>query len=147
MSDPSPPDDNRWELTDQPTDAQVAALRQQLGQYNISTAHIDEGQDLAVFVHAPDGELIAGIVGWTWGQCLEISFLWVHPGYRERGYGARLVRQIEAAAVARACQVSALDTYSFQAPAFYEKLGYEAFGVIDGYPRGYQKIFYRKRLA
>lgn len=147
MRHPSPPDDNRWELTDQPTDAQVAALRQQLGQYNISTAHIDEGQDLAVFVHAPDGELLGGIVGWTWGQCLEISFLWVHRDYREQGYGSRLVHQIEAAAVARGCHVSALDTFSFQAPAFYEKLGYEAFGVVEGYPRGYQKIFYRKRLA
>jgi hypothetical protein len=75
MSHPSPPDGSHWELTDHPTDAQVAALRRQLGQYNVSTAQIDEDQDLPVFVHAANGELIAGIVGWIWGPCLEISFL------------------------------------------------------------------------
>jgi hypothetical protein len=43
--------------------------------------------------------------------------------------------------------VAILDTYSFQAPGFYQRLGYEVFGVIHGYPRGYQKWFLKKRLA
>jgi hypothetical protein len=85
------PGSSHWEMTDHPTDAQVAALRQQLGQYNASTVHIDEGQDLAVFVHAPDGELIGGIVGWAWKcpSCGSTQGI-VDPGMcavRGRGFG------------------------------------------------------------
>ena len=36
---------------------------------------------------------------------------------------------------------------SFQAPDFYQRLGYEVFGVIDRHPWGYQKVFLQKRLA
>lgn len=40
-----------------------------------------------------------------------------------------------------------LETFSFQAPEFYRKLGYQAFGVIDGYADGHQKIFMQKELV
>ncbi|MGC6728099.1 hypothetical protein ACP0GO_26835, partial [Escherichia coli] len=39
-----------------------------------------------------------------------------------------------------------LDTYSFQARGFYEKLGYTVFGTIDDFPPGHQRFFGRKRL-
>jgi len=40
-----------------------------------------------------------------------------------------------------------LETYSFQARSFYERLGYEVFGTLDGCPRGHDKFFLRKALA
>jgi ribosomal protein S18 acetylase RimI-like enzyme len=39
-----------------------------------------------------------------------------------------------------------LDTYSFQAPGFYRKLGYEEVGRIPDYPPGQARIFLAKRL-
>jgi hypothetical protein len=37
-------------------------------------------------------------------------------------------------------------THSFQAPAFYERLGYERKYDIEGRPRGYANIVYVRRL-
>jgi len=34
-----------------------------------------------------------------------------------------------------------LDTYSFQALEFYERLGYAVFGTLDNYPPGQKRIF------
>ena len=50
----------------------------------------------------------------------------------------------ESIAIARKCVGVWLDTYEFQAPAFYEKLGYEVFVRLPQYPRGYERIFLKK---
>ena len=39
-----------------------------------------------------------------------------------------------------------LNTYSFQAPGFYRKLGFRSFGQIRNYPRGESRIFFVKTL-
>jgi hypothetical protein len=39
-----------------------------------------------------------------------------------------------------------LDTFSFQARPFYEKLGYEVFGQLEDYPRGHSRYFLQKRF-
>jgi hypothetical protein len=39
-----------------------------------------------------------------------------------------------------------LDTFSFQAPDFYKKLGYEVFGELQDFPHGHQRYFMKKRL-
>ena len=40
-----------------------------------------------------------------------------------------------------------LSTYSFEAPRFYEKLGYEIFGRLEDFPPGHTKFYMRKSLA
>ena len=36
---------------------------------------------------------------------------------------------------------------TFQAPAFYERLGYRRFGELDNYPDGQVRYFFAKVLA
>jgi ribosomal protein S18 acetylase RimI-like enzyme len=38
-------------------------------------------------------------------------------------------------------------TFSFQAPAFYERHGFEVLATIDDHPRGHRNLLMRKRLA
>jgi hypothetical protein len=52
----------------------------------------------------------------------------------------------EAEAVRRGCHGAQLDTYSFQAQGFYEKLGYAVFGIVEDYPSGHSRIYLSKRL-
>jgi hypothetical protein len=52
----------------------------------------------------------------------------------------------EARALERGCHSAWVDTFSFQAPGFYPKLGYQAFGELD-YPPGHKRIFLQKRLG
>jgi hypothetical protein len=40
-----------------------------------------------------------------------------------------------------------LRAHSFQAPKFYEGLGYERVGAFDDYPRGHQDVLLRKTLG
>ena len=137
----------QWSIDHHPSDHAIHALRHELITYNIATAAIDTSRDVAVWLRDAHGRLLGGVVGTIWGQCVEIPYLWVHPGLRGQGYGRQLLQTLEQEARAQQCHAAILETYSFQAPGFYQRLGYEVFGVIDGYPQGYQKVFLKKRLA
>ena len=66
---------------------------------------------------------------------------------RGRGLGRTLMRQAEDVALRRGCHGAWLDTFSFQARGFYEKLGYTVFGSIDDYPPGHSRFFMKKVLV
>jgi ribosomal protein S18 acetylase RimI-like enzyme len=92
------------------------------------------------------GAIIGGFNGHTWGGCCVIANLWVHEKHRRRGLGEALLLAAEAEASRRGCERVVLSTHSFQAPKFYERLGYEKVAVIDDYPRGFTDFIYVKRL-
>jgi len=138
--------ETRWQLFVEPEDRQVTGLRKKLSDFNIAKARSDQGFGLGIFANDLQQQLVAGIYGWIWGACLEVDYLWVHEALRGRGYGKKLIDELEKEAIDRGCQIAILDTYSFQAPSFYELLGYECFGVVDGYGPGYQKHFFKKEL-
>lgn len=75
-----------------------------------------------------------------------IANLWVHESLRGRGFGRTLLHAAEAEARRRGCEQVVLSTHSFQAPGFYERMGYEKQAVIQGWPRGHSEIIYVKRV-
>ncbi len=77
---------------------------------------------------------------------MEVDFLWVDEKLRGHGIGKRLLLKLEQTAHERGCRQVTLNTFSFQAPEFYQKLGYSIFGVIDGFGQHFQKFFLRKHL-
>ena len=74
-----------------------------------------------------------------------VDYLWVHERLRGRGIGTELLRRAEQSLRERGGEIIFLSTYSFQAPAFYEKLGYRAFGTLEGMPPGATRTWYFKR--
>lgn len=102
---------------------------------------------IAALARDAQGTLVAGIVGsinWNW---LHVALVWVAEARRRSGLGRRLMGEIERAAVSRGCAHAHLDTFSFQARGFYERLGYRVFAVLEDYPPGQRRFFMEKTLA
>jgi GNAT superfamily N-acetyltransferase len=90
---------------------------------------------------------LAGVSGWTWGDCCELQSLWVDPSFRDRWLGPRLLAAAEAEAAARGCTQTVHFTYDFQARRLYEWAGYELVGRVQDFPSGADVLWYRKRLS
>ena len=121
---------------DDPDPEVIAFLEERVTEATIRAAGIDDDRDLAIVVRDPDGLIIAGLSGGTWGGCCEFSHLWVAEEARGRGLGSALIHAAEDEARRRACSDVVLMTHDVQAPGFYERLGYETVGVVEGYPSG-----------
>jgi GNAT superfamily N-acetyltransferase len=124
----------------------VHFLEDRLYEYNVASTGISDGRLLAIFLRDAQKNIIAGLYGWTWGGCCEVKTLWVHANWRGKGLGTRLMAAAEQEALQRGATQMVLTTHSFQAPQFYERLGFERVGYNQDYPVGYQLIFLRKRL-
>jgi GNAT superfamily N-acetyltransferase len=110
-----------------------------LGAFNVAAASLQDVRPVSCFARLPGGDVVGGAIGRTWGRCCEIRQLWVDEAHRGRGIGTRLMRAIEARAEARGCSTFYLETWTFQARAFYERLGYDVRLTIDGYAPGVAK--------
>ena len=129
-----------------PTADDVQYLEDRIYQFNSSTTGIDDGESLAFFVRARD-RIVAGICGNTWGGTCELRQFWVDESERNRGLGTKLYEAAEQEARRRGCTQIVLMTFSFQAPAFYEKHDFEVVATIHDHPYGHQNVLMRKRLA
>ena len=102
---------------------------------------------LHVLLRDDGGEVQGGLAGDVYLGWLFVRYLWVAEEHRGGGYGVRLLREAEDEARSRGCHAIWLDTFSFQAPAFYRRLGFQEFGRLDDYPAGHARHFFWKPLA
>jgi len=123
-----------------------AFLADRIYEFNAKATGYFDGLLLAGCIRSDSGEIVAGFSGHTWGGCCELSLVWVHEWHRGQGLGTLLLRSAEAEALARGCKRVVLATHSFQAPGFYERLGYERKYTIEGRPEGHADIIYVKVL-
>jgi GNAT superfamily N-acetyltransferase len=118
----------------------------EVGEFNLQATGLAEFQEMLTVETDGDGELVAGVYGWCWGGTCWIEALWVRGDMRRRGVGSRLLAAAERYARGHGCKQLALDTHTFQAPAFYERHGFEMVGELKGYPKGHSKLLLRKQL-
>lgn len=93
-----------------------------------------------------EGAIRAGLRYLTAFDWLFVHMLWVEAPYRFQGIGSRLMAEAEAAAREKGCRGAYLDTFTFQAPKFYERHGYREFGRLEGFPPGHARIWFAKSL-
>jgi O-acetyl-ADP-ribose deacetylase (regulator of RNase III)/ribosomal protein S18 acetylase RimI-like enzyme len=139
--------DLRITLETAPTQADRDAIVAGLRAHNRRNAPAPGWEPLTLFLRDTGGNLCGGLIaesGWRW---LHVYFLWVSEESRRHGYGRALLERAEAEARLRGCLGIHLDTHDFQAPEFYETLGYEVFGMLEDYPPGHRRYFLRKDLA
>jgi ribosomal protein S18 acetylase RimI-like enzyme len=134
----------RIEVSSEDNRALEDFLEERLYEFNVEATGFADGKPLFASVAGESGATVAGLAGHTWGGCCEITKIWVHRSERSRGIGTELIRAAEREARRRGCEKIVLSTHSFQAPKFYEKLGFSRLCSIPGYPKGYEDIIYTK---
>lgn len=139
-------DDGSWRSTseieaDSNTVAQALWLFNRLsGPESLQTP----SKPVRLFLRKLDGEILGGLLGKLYRNALFIDVLYVDASLRGFGWGEKLVSKAEQIARSENATFAHLDTFSFQAPEFYEKLGYICFGVLDDFEDGSKRYFYKK---
>lgn len=123
-----------------------AFLAERIYEFNSKASGYFDGETFSGTRRDDSGVIQAGISGYTWGGCCYVSYLWVEESERGHGLGTALLSAAEEYARRRRCAVVLVATHSFQAPGFYERMGYERQTVVRDHPVGYSSSVYAKRL-
>ena len=114
--------------------------------YNRSKREVAESEPLNLYVEDEYGEIMAGLVAETFGNWLEIEYLFVKEDLRGQGIGSQLLQRAESEAKKKNCRYAFVNTYQFQAPAFYQKYDYKEVFTLKDYPYTGQRHYYQKDL-
>ncbi|WP_085602546.1 MULTISPECIES: N-acetyltransferase [unclassified Pseudomonas] len=136
----------RIELSQDPTEEQRAAILAPLRDHNIAKAGPSLYEPVALLVRDDNDAILGGLYGHTFYRWLFIELLAVPEEGRGQGIGSKLMNMVEEFAREKDCVGIWLDTFDFQAPGFYKKLGYTECGEIVDYPLGHKRHFFQKRL-
>ena len=135
-----------FQVEDLPDPHDIELLETRIRREASSAMGLGDEVDLAIFVRE-QGEVVAGISGWTWGDCCELQNLWVQPSLRGRGLATKLIAAAETEAAARGCVQTVHFTYEFQARKLYERIGYTLLARVKDFPSGTDALWYHKRLG
>lgn len=117
-----------------------------IDEYNREQAGDYHGQTLCYAIQAPGGEIAGGVVAQVYWDWLYVDLMWMRAELRGQGYGHELLTRVEEEARRRGAKQAFLDTFSFQAPGFYEKHGYRVFGELADFPHGHRRFYMTKEL-
>ena len=131
-------------------DGEADYIIDRLVEYNLSQVPAEQKilfDTLDKKITDDNGKTIAGCVArmYCWSVAY-IDTLWVDEKYRGKGLGSKLLAEVEKTAKDKGCYLIHLDTFDFQAKEFYEKQGYELFGVLEDCPKGHCRYYFTKKL-
>ncbi|AWI57260.1 GNAT family N-acetyltransferase [Sinorhizobium fredii] len=134
-------------IPDNPDSDDVRAIVATLDAYNNANSGMADLPGFAVIIRDPQTRAAVGGLyatdGYGWAF---IRYLAVPDQYRGQGLGRRLMEEAEKLARARGYIGLWLDTFEFQARPFYEKLGFELFGELEGGQGAIPRYFLKKRF-
>ena len=131
---------------DNPEESAWGIIGRGISSYNTQQAGNSKFQRLCFVLHTPDQVVVGGVLGEIYWDWLYVDLLWVNEELRGRGYGHRLLTLAEDEARQRGAKNAYLDTFSFQAPDFYKRHGYQVFGELQDFPAGHRRYFLTTRL-
>ena len=114
--------------------------------YNRSNREPSKSEPLNIYLEDEEGNLVAGMVAETFGNWLEIEYLYVGDDLRGQGIGSKILEMAENESRNRGCKYSFVDTFNFQAPKFYKKHGYKEVFALKEYPYTGERYYYTKEL-
>ena len=131
------------------TKDESAYIQEKLREYNLKTAPPNQEynyKNIQLVLEDESNKIYGGLIGKIYRFCLFIDVLWISENKRGLSYGRKLLEEAEDMAKKESCTFVHLDTFSFQAPDFYRKNGYEIYGVLDSYKDGIKRYYLKKEL-
>lgn len=133
-------------LETDPRSDDLRIVRDGVVAFNLAQAGEKPARPVALLLRDDRGAIVGGLAGALWAKWLHVETLWIAEPLRGRGYGRRLLADAEAYARSEGCAQAFLEVFDFQALAFYQRLGYDVFGALDGFPAGHRLCYLRKAL-
>lgn len=127
-------------------DAVKKAIGKGLGDYNTGAAGPYNYSEYVVSVRDAKKRVRGGFTVDVYYDTAFLRWAWVDEKLRGKKLGRTLMAAAEEEARARGAKVMWLDTFSFQARPFYEKLGYKRFGTLAMGQKGMKRYFMSKKL-
>ena len=124
----------------------IDEIHEMLKEYNLLHREASQNIPIGVFFEDENNRKLAGLTGETFGNWLWIRYLFVSEQLRGQGIGSKLLAAAEEEAGQRGCKYAFVDTFSFQAPAFYKKHGYREVFTLKEYPYTGKRHYYTKEL-
>jgi GNAT superfamily N-acetyltransferase len=140
---------NQYVLDPTPTKKEVDLVRRGLTAFNreqTNGEYDQPGIEINLALKDGQGRVVGGISASTMLHIMYLELLWVAEELRGRGYGRDLVLAAERIGYEKGCITSQTWTLSFQAPRFYQKIGYQLLGIYDGYRYGITEYVLKKGL-
>ncbi|WP_171408443.1 GNAT family N-acetyltransferase [Pseudomonas aeruginosa] len=138
----------RIEITVNPGENERSAILKPLRAHDFSKAGDPKSESIALLVRDEQtNDIIGGLYGEIFYRWLFIELLAIPEETRGQGTGSRLMNMAEDVAREKGCVGIWLDTFDFQAPAFYQRHGFTEFGHLDDFPPQHKRFFFQKRLA
>jgi GNAT superfamily N-acetyltransferase len=104
------------------------------------------GESFGFFVRDDAEYIKGGCSGYLFYGCLMVDLLWVDESIRNQGYGTSLMLAAENLARQKQCRFMTVNTMDFEAPKFYQKLGFFIEFEREGYEKDAIFYFLRKNL-
>ena len=136
----------RISYVEKPAESAWGIIGQGINEFNDQKGGAQNSRTICFAVYDPDQKIVGGIVTQLYWDWLYIDLMWLREDLRKKGYGSCLLKAAEDEARKHGAKQAYLDTFSFQAPEFYKKHGYEEFGVLPEFPAGHKRFFFTKAL-
>ncbi|WP_435020833.1 GNAT family N-acetyltransferase [Tundrisphaera sp. TA3] len=135
------------EAISDPTPVDLAAILAPLDAASRASGYAYTPEALTLVLRDEGGRIVGGAIGETYWGWLHVRILAVAEELRGQGAGRRLMEEMERLAAGRGCRHAWVDTFSFQARPFYERLGYRIFGTLPHYPDDQYRYFLAKAIG
>ncbi|QVL58347.1 MAG: GNAT family N-acetyltransferase [Simkaniaceae bacterium] len=115
-------------------------------QHSVETLGYDGDVSGFAFVYRNEGKLLGHISGKSFYGGLHIKHLIVDHTMRGKGVGTALMNKALKRGKELGCKFAYLETLNFQAPEFYQKLGFTLEFIRRGYNQDVSMYYLRKEL-
>lgn len=133
-------------ITEQATETLHSTIKDGVLKFNLPYLGEWKSQSFAIHVENEDHNIIGGIAGNYANDYMTVEWAWIDQQHRLQGLGKTIFKQLDEFAKSKKCKYIDVETLSFQAKGFYEKLGFSLISTLPDWVNGHDSHILRKKL-